>query len=97
MLQLQDLRVDQVKESCIRVNTRELNRELYIGLLPYIPQTTGLCTTTTLAYPKWPYIYLKATIYIIYSMVLFLPEPSTIFYHGIWSCDCVTVTYDIPS
>ena len=26
MLQLQDLRVDQVKESCIRVNIRELNR-----------------------------------------------------------------------
>ena len=28
MLQTQDLRVDQEKEPCIRVNTRELNREL---------------------------------------------------------------------
>ena len=28
MLQLQDLRVGQVKEPCIRVNTRELNKEL---------------------------------------------------------------------
>jgi len=32
LLQTQDLRVDQEKESCIRVNTRELNRELYTGL-----------------------------------------------------------------
>ena len=30
MLQTQDLRVDQEKESCIRVNTRELDRELCI-------------------------------------------------------------------
>ena len=28
LLQTQDLRVDQEKESCIRVNTRELNRKL---------------------------------------------------------------------
>jgi len=28
MLQLQDLRVGQAKESCIGLNTRELNREL---------------------------------------------------------------------
>ena len=28
MLQSQDLRVGQVKEPCIRVNTRELNRDL---------------------------------------------------------------------
>ena len=32
ILQSQDLRVDQVKESYIRVNTRELNRELYTRL-----------------------------------------------------------------
>jgi len=29
MLQSQDLRVDQAKEPCIRVNTRELDRELF--------------------------------------------------------------------
>ena len=28
MLQLQDLRVSQVKEPCIRVNTSKLNKEL---------------------------------------------------------------------
>ena len=32
MLQLQDFRVGQVKEPCIRVNTRELNRKLHIRL-----------------------------------------------------------------
>jgi len=32
-------------------NTRELDRELSKDCLPYIPQTTGLCTTT-LAYSK---------------------------------------------
>ena len=32
MLQTQELRVVQEKESCIRVNTRELNRELCTGL-----------------------------------------------------------------
>ena len=28
-------------------------------------------------------------------MILFLLEPSTIFHHGTWLCDCVTVTCDI--
>ena len=32
VLQSQDLRVGQVKESCIRVNIRELNKELCIRL-----------------------------------------------------------------
>ena len=32
LLQTQDLRVDQEKKSCIRVNTRELDRELYTEL-----------------------------------------------------------------
>jgi len=32
LLWLKDLRVGQWTESCIGVNTRELNRELYIGL-----------------------------------------------------------------
>jgi len=29
MLQLQDLRVGQIKEPCIKVNTREFDKELY--------------------------------------------------------------------
>ena len=32
MLQSQDLGVGQVKESCIKVNIRELDRELYTEL-----------------------------------------------------------------
>ena len=32
MLQLKDLRAGQWEELCIRVNTRELNKKLYIGL-----------------------------------------------------------------
>ena len=32
MLQFNDLRVDHRKKSCIRINTRELNRELYTKL-----------------------------------------------------------------
>ena len=31
---------------------------------------------------------------IIYGMILFLSESSTVFYHGMWSCD--SVTCDIP-
>ena len=33
MLQTQDLRVDQEKEPCIRVNTKELNREFCTGFV----------------------------------------------------------------
>jgi len=62
--------------------------------LPYIPQTTDLCTTT-LAYPKWLCVCLKATMYITYDIILFLLEPSTIFHYGTWLCDSVTVTCDI--
>jgi len=32
LLQTQALRVEQEKEPCIKVNTRELNRELYTRL-----------------------------------------------------------------
>ena len=31
MLQTQDLRVNQEEEPCIEVNTRELDKELYMG------------------------------------------------------------------
>ena len=40
LLQTQDFRVDQEKEPCIRVNTRELNREL--------------CTRLSILYTKTP-------------------------------------------
>jgi len=33
MLQTQDLRVDQEKEPCIRINIRKLNRELCTGFV----------------------------------------------------------------
>jgi len=51
MLQTQDLRVDQANEPCIRVNTRELDRELCTDLSTLYFQTNGSCSTT-LAYPK---------------------------------------------
>ena len=50
--------------------------------------------TTTLAYSKWPYICLKATMCIIHGIILFLPESSTIFHYGTWSCD--SMICDIP-
>ena len=51
MLQTQDLRVDQEKESCIRVNTRELDRVPSTMYLPYILIADSLYSTN-LAYPK---------------------------------------------
>ena len=48
MLQTQDLRVDQEKEPCIRVNTRELERALYkIIYLIYL----GLIVCASYFYP----------------------------------------------
>ena len=48
MLQTQDLRVGQEKEPCIRVNTRELNRELFTGLSTFYTKDTWsmLCTSS---------------------------------------------------
>jgi len=48
MLQTQDLRVDQEKEPCIRVNTRELNRELFTGLSTFYTKGiwSMLCTAS---------------------------------------------------
>ena len=49
ILQSQDLRVDQVKESCIRVNTRELNGELCTGLsILYTKTPWSMLTTSSL-------------------------------------------------
>jgi len=49
ILQTQDLRVDQEKESCIRVNTRELNRELCTGLsILYTKISWSMLTTSSL-------------------------------------------------
>jgi len=47
LLQTQDLRVDQEKEPCIRVNTRELNRELYTGLFTLYTKTPWSMLTTS--------------------------------------------------
>ena len=43
LLQSQDLRVGQVKKPCIRVNIRELNRELYIRLSTLYTLLDGPC------------------------------------------------------
>ena len=51
LLQLKDLRVNQWIKLCIRINTRELNKNSVQDCLPYIPKINSLCSTT-LAYPK---------------------------------------------
>ena len=43
VLQTQVLSVRQVNESCIRVNTRELDRELCTGLFTFIPKLHDPC------------------------------------------------------
>ena len=47
MLQTQDLRVDQEKEPCIRVNTRELNRELCTEQSTLYTKTSWSMLTTS--------------------------------------------------
>ena len=54
--------------------------------LSYISKTNGLCSTT-LAYPKWPYIYLKVNI--LYNIIF--PKPFTIFHYNTWLYDSVNV------
>jgi len=51
MLQTQDLRVGQVNKPCIGLTQENSIENSVQDHLPYIPQTTGLYTTT-LAYPK---------------------------------------------
>ena len=95
MLKSQNLKVSQVKEPCIALIQENLIENSVQDCLPYILLTDGPCSTT-LAYPKWLYVCLKAIMYIIHNLMLFLLEPSTIFHHGIWPCNSVTMTCDIP-
>jgi len=48
MLQFQDLRVDQEKEPCIRINIRKLDRELYTGLSTLYTKTPWSITNKLL-------------------------------------------------
>jgi len=95
LLWLKDLRVSQWEKPCIEFTQENSIENSVQDHLPYISQTTGLYTTA-LAYPKWPCICLKATMYITYNMTSFLSEPSTIFHYGTWLCDSMAVTCDIP-
>ena len=61
VLQFNGLRVDQRKESCIRVIQENLIEHSVQDGLSYILITHGLCSTT-LAYPKWPCVSLMANI-----------------------------------
>jgi len=47
VLQTQDFRVSQEKKPCIRVNTRELNRELCTELSTLYTKPHGPCYTTS--------------------------------------------------
>ena len=58
MLWFNDLRVDQGKEPCIRINTKELNRELYIGLsILYTKRPWSMLIINTPALISMPYSY----------------------------------------
>ena len=48
----------------------------------YILKAHGLYSTT-LAYPKWLYVFLKVNI--LYNIILL--EPTTLFSYDMWSCD----------
>jgi len=82
ILQLKDLKVDQWIESCIRVNTRELNRELCTEL------STLYTTTHSLYYSIFEptlnsHVFALRSTYIIY--VVWCHSSNVI-------CDHVTVT-----
>jgi len=51
VLQTQYLRISQVNKPCIGLTQENSIENSIQDCLPYIPQTTSLCTTT-LAYPK---------------------------------------------
>ena len=59
LLWSQNLRVDQEKKPCIGFIQENSIENSIQDSLSYIIITHGLCSTT-LAYPKWPYISLKA-------------------------------------
>jgi len=62
MLQTQDLRLGQEKESCIKVNTRELNGVLYTKLFTLYTQLL-VHAILLLAYLTRLYIILKVNLY----------------------------------
>jgi len=105
MLQFNGLRVDQRKESCIRVTQENSIENSVQDGLPYILITHGLCSTT-LAYPKWPCVSLKANIWrLTYVKYMLWHHCSRSFYYimWVWWCDhdsiivwqFVTVTCDV--
>ena len=98
-----DLRVGQKKEpwiGFIQENSIENSIQDY---LPYILIPNDLCELF-LAYPKWPYVFLKGNVHIIYCMTSSLPECFTSFsvscdlwlYHlmwpAMWQHDLVSLT-----
>jgi len=54
--------------------------------LSYILKPNSSCSTT-LAYLKWPYVFLKANICCIYYMILSFLDFSTMFYMSYVLCD----------
>ena len=89
ILQLKDLRVDQW---ILGLTQENLIENSIWDHLPYIPKTNGLCSTT-LAYPKWPYVWLKVNIYIICYIISSFQnlQPSSIM-----TCDFVTILWQQP-
>ena len=68
VLQIQDLRANQEKESCIGLTQENSIESSIQDCLPYIQIPNSSCELS-LAYPKQPYIYLKVNICITYYMI----------------------------
>ena len=68
LLQIQALRVEQVKESCIGLTQENSIENSVQDGLPYIQIPNGLYEPF-LTYPKWPYVYLKVNMYFTYYII----------------------------
>jgi len=86
ILQFKTYRVKSRKESCIRVNIKELNRVLFTKCLSYIHLANGSCYTNLVYSKETCVLY---TIDIWYDIIIL---ESFITFCVI--CDCMTMTWD---
>jgi len=91
MLQFNDIRVDQRKEPCIRVNIKELNRELSTELSTLYTKSLWFMlyyfSSTTLAYSKWPCVSCEVNMCYVYYIIL-LSLNLLLYFLFMWLCDC---------
>jgi len=80
--------MNQEKKSYIEFTQENSIENLVQDYLPYILKAHSLCPTT-LAYPKWPCVFLKVNMYYICYMMSFFHN---LLCSSIVTCDYVTVT-----